>query len=99
MSRVEPVKLNLFHHVPGGLPRRARSFVSAHGVQADLPDVEQHRSAWLESGIPATEIDRAVAFQRRWGGLVLPPAPKYDAGPRYFEADTPDGSPAEATDG
>jgi hypothetical protein len=99
MSRVEPVKLNLFHHVPEGLTRRARSFVSAHGVQADVPDVEQYRSAWLESGIPATEIDRAVAFQRRWGGLVLPPAPEYGGGPRYFEADTPDGSPAEAADG
>jgi hypothetical protein len=34
--------------------------------------------------IPAAEIDRAVAFQRRWGGLVLPPAPQYDGGPRYF---------------
>ncbi|WP_250002119.1 hypothetical protein [Actinoplanes sp. M2I2] len=93
------MKLNLFHHVPDGLTRRARSLVVAHGVQADLPDLEQHRSAWLESGIPAAEIDRAVAFQRRWGGLVLPPAPQYDGGPRYFQADTPDSSPTEAADG
>ncbi|GID33399.1 hypothetical protein Abr02nite_83820 [Paractinoplanes brasiliensis] len=52
-----------------------------------------------QSGIPAAEIDRTVAFQRRWGGLVLPPAPQYDGGPRYFQADTPDSSPTEAADG
>src|SRR4051812_31591016 len=75
---VQRVNLNLFHSVPEGLTQRARSFVVAHGVRADVPDVEQYRLAWLESGIPATEIDRAARFQRRWGGLVLPPAPDYD---------------------
>lgn len=93
------MNLNLFDSVPEGLTRRARSFVVAHGVRADAPDVEQYRPRWLELGIPTSEIDRAVAFQQRWGGLVLPPAPEYDGGPRYFEVDTPDGSPSETSDG
>jgi hypothetical protein len=40
-----------------------------------------------------------VAFQRRWGGLVLPPASDHDGGPRYVEVDTPEGSPSETADG
>ena len=93
------MNLNLFHSVSEGLTRRARSFVVAHGVRADVPDVEQYRPRWLELGIPVSEIDRAAAFQQRWGGLVLPPAPEYGGGPRYFEVDTPDDSPAETSDG
>ncbi|MEU5156620.1 hypothetical protein [Glycomyces sp. NPDC021274] len=30
-------------------------------------------------------MDRAVAIQRLWGGLVLPPGPFYDGGARYFD--------------
>jgi hypothetical protein len=93
------VNLNLFDSVPEGLTRRCQSFVVAHGVRAEVPDVERYRSSWLELGIPGSEIDRAAAFQRRWGGLVLPPAPIYDGGPRYFVVDTPDGSAAQASDG
>jgi hypothetical protein len=96
---VGSVNLNLVGSVPEGLTRRARSFVSSDGVRADLPDAEQHRSFWEERGIPVTEIDRVVAFQRRWGGLVLPPAPEHDGGPRYFDVDTPDCSPATAMNG
>jgi hypothetical protein len=92
------VNLNLFQSVPDGLTRRARSFVIAHGVRADVPDVEHDRPRWLELGIPASEIDRAARFQQRWGGLVLPPAPAYDGGPRYFEVDTPESSPVETFD-
>jgi hypothetical protein len=99
MSRLRPVRLNMFHHVPAGLTSRARSFVSVHAVQVDVLDVEQYRSVWLESGIPAAEVDRVAEFQSRWGGIVLPPAPVYDGGPRYFEADTPDSSPARTADG
>ncbi len=93
------MQLDLFHSVPQGLTRRARWFIVAHGVRADVPDVARYRSQWLQLGIPASEIDRAAAFQRVWGGLVLPPAPEYDGGPRYFAVDTPDGSPAQMPDG
>lgn len=81
--------------VPGGLTRRAESFVLAHGVQVAALDVDEQRERWAESGILAAEIDRVAAFQQRWGGLALPPAPGYDGGPRYFDADTPEGSAAD----
>lgn len=81
--------------VPDGLSRRAESFVQVHGVQVAGLDVEEQRERWAESGIPAAEIDRVAAFQRRWGGLALPPAPGYDGGPRYLDADTPEGSAAD----
>src|SRR4029453_13885184 len=96
---VQPVNLNLFHSVPEGLTQRARSFVVAHGVRADVPDVEQYRPVWLESGIPGGGNDRAATFQRRWGGLVLPPAPDCDGGPRHFQVDSPESSPAQTADG
>lgn len=41
------------------------------------------------------EIDRAAAFQDRWGGLALPPAPFYGGGPRILDAYGPEGSAAE----
>ena len=78
--------------VPDGLTRRARTFVSTHCVRVDALDVAQHRERWLGFGIPQSEIDRVAEFQRRWGGLVLPPTPVYDGGPRYLNADTPEGS-------
>lgn len=92
------MNLNLVDSVPEGLTRRAQSFIASHGVRADLPDAEQHRSFWEGLGIPVIEIDRAVAFQRRWGGLILPPAPEYDGGPRCFHVDTPDDSPVKGLD-
>jgi hypothetical protein len=58
-------------------------------------DIRRHRDAWIERGIPAAEIDRAAAFQDRWGGLALPPAPFYEGGPRILDADCPEGSAAE----
>ncbi|WP_460068067.1 hypothetical protein [Streptomyces sp. YKOK-I1] len=81
--------------VPDGLTRRARSFVSAHGVKIDTKSIEEHRQWWLERDIPAAVIDRMSAYQRRWGGLALPPAPQYGGGPRYFHPDAPEGSPSE----
>ena len=81
--------------VPGGLTRRAESFVQVHGVQVAALDVDEQRPRWAESGIPSAEIDRVAAFQGLWGGLVLPPSPGYDGGPRYFDADTPEGSAAD----
>jgi hypothetical protein len=66
-----------------------------HGLRVDGLDAEQYRSSWLEFGIPRAEVDRVVEFDRRWGGLALPPAPFYDGGPRFFRPDTPEGSNAE----
>ncbi|MFI7677113.1 hypothetical protein [Actinophytocola sp. NPDC049390] len=79
--------------VPDGLTQRARWFVGAHGVRVDALDVASWRERWLGFGIPAEEIDRVDVYQRRWGGLVLPPAPMYEGGPRYLNADTPEPSP------
>ncbi|MEV6109656.1 hypothetical protein AB0M28_33855 [Streptomyces sp. NPDC051940] len=81
--------------IPSGLTRRARSFLGVHGVRVDVTPVEEHRRFYLERDVPAGQIDRMAAFQERWGGLVLPPAPGYEGGPRYFEADSPEGSTDE----
>ncbi|MEU0677251.1 hypothetical protein ABZ330_31005 [Streptomyces sp. NPDC006172] len=89
------MNLNLFNDVPDGLTRRARSFIQAHGVRVDIRRVEEHRQWWLERDIPLAVIDRMVAYEERWGGLVLPPASQYDGGPRYPEADSPEGSESE----
>ncbi|WSA34310.1 hypothetical protein OIE14_09850 [Micromonospora peucetia] len=78
---------------PAGLSRRAHSFVSVHGVWLDVPPVSQFRGAWQEAQIPADVIDRAEAYQARWGGLVLPSAPGMPedaAGPRMLSVDTPE---------
>jgi hypothetical protein len=79
---------------PEGLSRRARYFVEGHGLRVPHRDLKLFREAWLKQGIPDAEIDRAVAFQERWGGLALPPAPEYEGGPRVLEADAPEGSAA-----
>lgn len=80
---------------PEGLTRRARSFLRAHALRAAELNVDQHRKRWLELGIPGPEIDRVAAYETRWGGYALPPAPCYDGGPRILSADTPEGSAAE----
>ncbi|MBC9716004.1 hypothetical protein H9Y04_26025 [Streptomyces sp. TRM66268-LWL] len=89
------MNLNLFDDVPDGLTRRARSFVAAHGVRVDVMHVEEHRQWWLERDIPAAVVDRMATYRERWGGLVLPPASQYDGGPRYLEADSPEGAASE----
>jgi hypothetical protein len=81
--------------VPQGLTRRARSFVQVHGLRVDSLKVDQYRDDWLALGIPEREIDRVAEYSARWGGVVLPPAPHYDGGPRILRPDTPEGSPAE----
>ncbi|MYT73468.1 MULTISPECIES: hypothetical protein [unclassified Streptomyces] len=83
----------LIPQAPEGLSRRARSFIEAHGLRVPRRDLTLHREAWLQHGIPPAEIDRAVAFQERWGGIALPPAPVYEGGPRVLEAGVPEGSP------
>ncbi|MDP9846987.1 hypothetical protein [Streptosporangium lutulentum] len=81
--------------VPQGLTRRARSFVQVHGLRVDSLKIDQYRDGWLALGIPAREVDRVAEYSARWGGVVLPPAPHYDGGPRILCPDTPEGSPAE----
>ncbi|MFD0856480.1 hypothetical protein ACFQ07_29850 [Actinomadura adrarensis] len=80
--------------VPDGLSRRARSFVRVHGLRVGSLAVEDYRSEWLERGIPSAEIDRVAAFGERWGGLALPPSPRYNGGPRFFTPDTPETDPS-----
>lgn len=92
LGSVSLVNLNLFNDVPDGLTQRARSFVRAHGVKVDIRPIEEHRQWWLERDIPAAVINRMAAYEEQWGGLVLPPSPQYDGGPRYLEADSPEGS-------
>ncbi len=66
-----------------------------NGIRVPQQSIRRHREVWIGHGIPAAEIDRAVAFQDRWGGLALPPAPAYEGGPRILDADCPEGSTAE----
>ncbi|MEU7024365.1 hypothetical protein ABZ990_27470 [Streptomyces sp. NPDC046203] len=80
---------------PAGLTRRARHFVEADGIRVPRQDIRHHRDAWIEHGITAAEFDRAVAFQDRWGGLALPPAPFYEGGPHVLGVEYPRGSAAE----
>ncbi|MGW0909453.1 hypothetical protein [Streptomyces sp. NPDC002853] len=80
---------------PAGLTDRARRFVEVDGVRVPQLGLGQHRERWIEHGVPAVEIDRAAAFQDRWGGLALPPAPFYEGGPRILGADCPEGTAAE----
>ncbi|WP_328388526.1 ImmA/IrrE family metallo-endopeptidase [Nocardia sp. NBC_00416] len=48
---------------PESLSRRARYFVETHGMRLPCRDIRPYRNVWLDHGIPAAEIDRAVAFQ------------------------------------
>ncbi|MFD5872163.1 hypothetical protein [Streptomyces sp. NPDC060322] len=80
---------------PAGLTRRAKRFVEVEGIRVPRLGIGRHRDAWITHGIPAAEIDRAAAFQDRWGSLALPPAPVYESGPRILDADVPEGSAAE----
>ncbi|WP_435972033.1 hypothetical protein [Streptomyces sp. Qhu_M48] len=95
MTDASDVSVSPVPIAPAGLSRRARTFVEAHGIRVPRRDLRQHRSAWIEHGIPAAEIGRIVAFQDRWGGIALPPAPFYEGGPRILEADCPVGSATE----
>ncbi|WP_324607591.1 hypothetical protein [Streptomyces sp. NRRL WC-3742] len=63
-----------------------------HGIRLDPRPLEEHRRFWREREIPDEQIDRMIAFEERWGGLALPPAPAYDGGPRLFGADSPEGT-------
>ncbi|WP_406207347.1 hypothetical protein OH807_34615 [Kitasatospora sp. NBC_01560] len=79
---------------PGELSRRADRFVRVHGFRAASPGFARHRRHWQERGVPDAEIERAGAFDDRWGGLVLPPAPVYEGGPRMFGPDMLEEAPS-----
>ncbi|MER5779339.1 hypothetical protein ABT144_34655 [Streptomyces sp. NPDC002039] len=80
---------------PAGLSDRAKRFVEVDGISVPRQEIRSHRDTWVGQGIPVAEIDRAAAFQDRWGGLALPPAPFYEGGPRILGADCPEGSADE----
>lgn len=78
---------------PVGMSPRAQRFVEVEGLRIHRQDIRRHHDVWIGHGIPAAEIDRATAFQDRWGGLALPPAPFYEGGPRILDADCPERMP------
>lgn len=80
---------------PEGLSQMADSFLDIHAVRVERLNVERCRARWMDLGIPAAAIDRVAAYEARWGGLVLPPAPWYEGGPRILRADLPEGSSEE----
>ncbi|MFI0036308.1 hypothetical protein ACH4NS_12630 [Streptomyces mutabilis] len=80
---------------PAGLSRRAQRFIETEGIRVRRQGIRRHRDAWIEHGIPVAEIERATAFQDRWGGLALPPAPFYEGGPRVLDAGCPEEMSAE----
>jgi hypothetical protein len=67
--------------------------MSIHGHRGSAGMSQQVRDHWVRHGIPAAVIERMAAFEDRWGGLFLPPAPCYDGGPKFFRTDVPE--PAE----
>lgn len=84
---------DMIRHVtddPSGLSPRARRFVQVHGARIETWTAEQHRQHWTQLGRPAAAVEQLVAFQQRWGGLVLPPAAHYEGGPKVLDADDPD---------
>lgn len=80
---------------PAGLSRRAQRFVEVEGIRVPGEDIRRHGDARIGHGIPVAEVDRATAFQDRWGGLALPPAPFYEGGPRILDAGCPERVPGQ----
>lgn len=84
------MNLHLINDLPDGLTRRARTFVGTHGVKVDVRPVEGNREWWLARDVSPAVIDRMSAYQDRWGGLLLPPGPAYDGGPKFLDPDSPE---------
>jgi hypothetical protein len=53
----------------------------------------QTREHWTGRGIPPGIIERLADFEDQWGGLLLPPSPRYDGGPKFFRSDVPEPAP------
>lgn len=73
------------------LTHRGRWFIAAQCVRGESTWVTDHRDQWLENGIPAMQVERAAEFERRWGGLILPPSLEYDGGPKMLIGSMPRG--------
>ncbi|MCM0673183.1 hypothetical protein NCC78_00330 [Micromonospora phytophila] len=76
--------------ITAALTRRAGSFVHGDGHRLYSEMSSDIRDHWLNHGIPATVVDRMAAFEAMWGGLLLPPAPHYEGGPKIFRSDMPE---------
>ncbi|MEV0136625.1 hypothetical protein AB0H83_50405 [Dactylosporangium sp. NPDC050688] len=72
------------------MTRRARYFVDVHGHRLDGGMSDAVRGNWQTRGIPAPVVQQMAAFETQWGGLLLPPAPRYDGGPKIFRSDKPE---------
>jgi len=70
-------------------------FVGIHGVWLDRLALKDLPETWSNAGIPARVVQRAVAYNARWGGLCLPPALSYDGGPHVLDIDTPEPGPPD----
>ncbi|MBF6455264.1 hypothetical protein [Nocardia cyriacigeorgica] len=71
------------------LTDRGEWFVSTQCVRVESPRFDELGDRWLQFGIPATQVDRMLDFQRRWGGLVLPPYGAYEGGPKMLCCEMP----------
>jgi hypothetical protein len=90
--------MNHTHVLPPRLSERARRFVASHGTWSTPTTIDVARQqVWLNSGIPAEQIDRVLAYQSRWGGLALPPGPCCDGGPIMLDADYPEQTEDDST--
>ncbi|MFC9437360.1 hypothetical protein [Nocardia sp. NPDC057030] len=78
------------------LTHRAEWFISSQCVRVESPGFEKLGDQWLEFGIPAAHVDRMLDFQRRWGGLVLPPYAEYEGGPKMLWCEMPAEQPERA---
>ncbi|MEY2229020.1 hypothetical protein [Streptomyces sp. BF23-19] len=94
LCTVHPVN-DYLARAPEGLSRRAQYFVGVHGLRVEGLGAAQYRGHWLERGTPEAVLDRVEAFDEQWGGMVLPPAPTYNGGPKTFCPDTPEAAPSD----
>jgi hypothetical protein len=74
------------------MTRRAQTFVDADGHRLGGGMSDTVRDHWQQHGVPADVIERMAAFEAEWGGLLLPPAPRYDGGPKVLHSDMPEAS-------
>lgn len=79
--------------MPEELTRRARTFVACHGHRLYTGMSDSVLAHWSTHGIPTAVVERMAAFEARWGGLLLPPAPRYEGGPKVLQSDLPEISP------
>jgi hypothetical protein len=69
------------------LSRRALTFVQAHGERVTSNRAQRSADQWVEQGFDEVLVLRAVAYERRWGDLYLPPSMLFNGGPKYLGPD------------